>query len=100
MNQDGILAIAQFTFEAKDVDELGLEKVSSSMYLFSSALRNSHAHFSHSHASSKCAHFHQGDRVLVLEQNDPDWWEGKIVGGDGQIGLFPSNYVKLEEKQQ
>ena len=23
-----------------------------------------------------------------------DWWRGRVLGGDGVIGLFPSGYVK------
>lgn len=33
-----------------------------------------------------------GQELIVLVQNEGGWWEGEI---EGEIGLFPSNYVKL-----
>jgi len=33
-----------------------------------------------------------GQELVVLVQNEGGWWEGEI---EGEIGLFPSNYVKL-----
>ncbi|XP_048202224.1 intersectin-1 isoform X2 [Perognathus longimembris pacificus] len=36
--------------------------------------------------------FHKGQIINVLNKEDPDWWKGEV---NGQVGLFPSNYVKL-----
>nr|XP_019585805.1 PREDICTED: intersectin-1 isoform X8 [Rhinolophus sinicus] len=36
--------------------------------------------------------FNKGQLINVLNREDPDWWKGEV---SGQVGLFPSNYVKL-----
>ncbi|XP_042724463.1 intersectin-1 isoform X2 [Lagopus leucura] len=36
--------------------------------------------------------FNKGQIINVLSKEDPDWWKGEV---NGQVGLFPSNYVKL-----
>uniref|UniRef100_A0A452HEI9 Intersectin-1 n=1 Tax=Gopherus agassizii TaxID=38772 RepID=A0A452HEI9_9SAUR len=36
--------------------------------------------------------FNKGQIINVLNKDDPDWWKGEV---NGQVGLFPSNYVKL-----
>ncbi|XP_058920425.1 intersectin-1 isoform X4 [Kogia breviceps] len=36
--------------------------------------------------------FNKGQIINVLNKEDPDWWKGEA---HGQVGLFPSNYVKL-----
>ncbi|XP_045708304.1 intersectin-1 isoform X1 [Phyllostomus hastatus] len=36
--------------------------------------------------------FSKGQIINVLNREDPDWWKGEA---SGQVGLFPSNYVKL-----
>ncbi|XP_030058031.1 intersectin-1 [Microcaecilia unicolor] len=36
--------------------------------------------------------FAKGQIINVLNKEDPDWWKGEL---NGQVGLFPSNYVKL-----
>ncbi|XP_075053310.1 intersectin-1 isoform X2 [Mixophyes fleayi] len=36
--------------------------------------------------------FSKGQVLNVLNKEDPDWWKGEL---NGQVGLFPSNYVKL-----
>ncbi|XP_061857413.1 intersectin-1 isoform X3 [Colius striatus] len=36
--------------------------------------------------------FNKGQLINVLNKEDPDWWKGEV---NGQVGLFPSNYVKL-----
>lgn len=37
--------------------------------------------------------FSKGDRVLVTERNDANWWTGTNVRTK-KSGLFPVNYVK------
>jgi hypothetical protein len=37
--------------------------------------------------------FAAGDIIEVLEKIKDDWWKGRIRGGNGEIGLFPSSYV-------
>lgn len=37
--------------------------------------------------------FDPGDIITDIEQIDDGWWKGK--GPDGQVGLFPANYVEL-----
>ncbi|XP_074070167.1 intersectin-1 isoform X7 [Macrotis lagotis] len=36
--------------------------------------------------------FNKGQIINVLNKEDPDWWKGEV---NGQVGLFPSNYVKM-----
>uniref|UniRef100_A0A8C3VN50 Intersectin-1 n=1 Tax=Catagonus wagneri TaxID=51154 RepID=A0A8C3VN50_9CETA len=36
--------------------------------------------------------FNKGQIINVLNKEDPDWWKGEV---HGQVGLFPSNYVKM-----
>ncbi|XP_068099614.1 GRB2-related adapter protein [Hyperolius riggenbachi] len=35
--------------------------------------------------------FQPGDIIEVLDNSDPNWWNGRIAG---RIGIFPRNYVK------
>ena len=37
----------------------------------------------------------EGQRVEILDMSDPDWWKGRVAGGGGTGGLFPSNHVQL-----
>ncbi|XP_076006217.1 SH3 domain-containing YSC84-like protein 1 isoform X2 [Genypterus blacodes] len=39
--------------------------------------------------------FAPGDRITVITKTDSlyDWWEGQL--DDGQVGIFPANFVKL-----
>ena len=37
--------------------------------------------------------FTAGDVIEVLEKIKEDWWKGRVRGGKGDIGLFPSSYV-------
>lgn len=39
--------------------------------------------------------FKEGDKITILDFIDDDWWLGETESGDK--GLFPSNYVTLEE---
>lgn len=36
--------------------------------------------------------FEVGDRIKILNQDDPGWWEGELKG---RSGMFPSNYVTV-----
>ena len=38
--------------------------------------------------------FAERDTIEIVEKVKEDWWRGRVVGGDGKIGLFPSAYVK------
>jgi vacuolar protein-sorting-associated protein 4 len=38
----------------------------------------------------------EGQPITEIEQVDNDWWMGR--NGKGEIGLFPSNYVKLVDE--
>lgn len=37
--------------------------------------------------------FLPGDRITVINKTESqyDWWEGKL--DDGQVGIFPANFV-------
>lgn len=37
----------------------------------------------------------EGEVVTEIEKLDPDWWQGK--NSQGEVGLFPSNYVELTD---
>lgn len=38
-------------------------------------------------------YFKRGDRILVLDKEDSNWWKGKNLES-GDEGLFPSTYVQ------
>ncbi|KAK3316345.1 hypothetical protein B0H66DRAFT_592548 [Apodospora peruviana] len=38
--------------------------------------------------------FSKGDMLAVLRHQDDGWWEATIQGGNGQVGLVPSNYLQ------
>ncbi|KAJ3327004.1 hypothetical protein HDU76_012444, partial [Blyttiomyces sp. JEL0837] len=45
--------------------------------------------------------FQAGDRILVYDNRDPQWWGGMLYNGDntvGQMGAFPASYVELESE--
>lgn len=42
--------------------------------------------------------FASGVTIEVVEKVKDDWWRGRVLGGNGEIGLFPSAYVR--ETQQ
>jgi phage FluMu protein Com len=39
--------------------------------------------------------FKEGDVITVLKQDSSGWWQGSTL--DGRIGIFPRNYVELNE---
>ncbi|KAI3635851.1 hypothetical protein MIR68_006489 [Amoeboaphelidium protococcarum] len=43
--------------------------------------------------------FKKGDQIEVVKKttSKDDWWVGKKVGGDGQTGNFPANYVEFKQ---
>ena len=38
--------------------------------------------------------FTKGDVLAVLRHQDDGWWEATIQGGNGHVGLVPSNYLQ------
>ncbi|KAK4164517.1 putative septation protein [Cladorrhinum sp. PSN259] len=38
--------------------------------------------------------FGKGDVLAILRHQDDGWWEATIQGGNGQVGLVPSNYLQ------
>ncbi|XP_065340303.1 protein PALS2 isoform X1 [Cloeon dipterum] len=42
--------------------------------------------------------FKHGDILQILNQNDPNWWQAKLVGSSGHAGLIPSQ--ELEERRK
>jgi actin cytoskeleton-regulatory complex protein SLA1 len=39
----------------------------------------------------------EGDKLLVLNDSDPDWWMVKLVAKKGGEGLVPRTYVELQQ---
>ncbi|WAO86528.1 Hypothetical protein NCS54_00380600 [Fusarium falciforme] len=37
--------------------------------------------------------FAKGDYLAILRHQDDGWWEAEVHGGDGRVGLVPSNYL-------
>lgn len=35
-----------------------------------------------------------GDIITILNADDKEWWQGEL---EGNIGYFPSSYVRLRE---
>ncbi|EDO38076.1 predicted protein [Nematostella vectensis] len=40
--------------------------------------------------------FKRGDCIEVIDNSDVNWWRGKVLT-TGEIGMFPSNYVKAKD---
>ncbi|XP_048575728.1 growth factor receptor-bound protein 2 [Nematostella vectensis] len=40
--------------------------------------------------------FKRGDYIEVIDNSDVNWWRGKVLT-TGEIGMFPSNYVKAKD---
>lgn len=40
--------------------------------------------------------FRRGDTITVLDKSDPHWWKGMV---NGQVGMFPANYVQEKPKR-
>ncbi|PKS07839.1 hypothetical protein jhhlp_006447 [Lomentospora prolificans] len=38
--------------------------------------------------------FAKGDIIAVLRHQDDGWWEAEVHGGNGRVGLVPSNYLQ------
>ncbi|KAL7820593.1 hypothetical protein V8C26DRAFT_392653 [Trichoderma gracile] len=38
--------------------------------------------------------FAKGDYLAVFRHQDDGWWEAEVHGGNGQVGLVPSNYLQ------
>jgi len=38
--------------------------------------------------------FKANDRIRIIDSSDKDWWRGEV---GGRQGMFPSNYVKMQE---
>ncbi|KAG0144445.1 hypothetical protein CROQUDRAFT_659999 [Cronartium quercuum f. sp. fusiforme G11] len=39
--------------------------------------------------------FTKGDIIVVLAEENADWWRGEVVGNQAGPGLFPSNHVEV-----
>ncbi|KAL2108152.1 hypothetical protein VUR80DRAFT_4171 [Thermomyces stellatus] len=38
--------------------------------------------------------FNKGDILAILRHQDDGWWEAEVHGGNGRVGLVPSNYLQ------
>ncbi|KYR00780.1 SH3 domain-containing protein [Tieghemostelium lacteum] len=38
--------------------------------------------------------------IKVLMRDESGWWQGTVVGGDGKVGMFPSNFIFSESEQK
>ncbi|PHH73493.1 hypothetical protein CDD82_5459 [Ophiocordyceps australis] len=38
--------------------------------------------------------FNKGDYLAVFRHQDDGWWEAEVHGGNGRVGLVPSNYLQ------
>ena len=38
--------------------------------------------------------FAKGDVLAILRHQDDGWWEATVQGGNGAVGLVPSNYLQ------
>ena len=39
--------------------------------------------------------FHEGEIIIVLKEEEDDWWEGEIENEPKRRGLFPSTFVEV-----
>jgi len=59
-----------------------------------SSLPTATAEYDYEAAEENELSFPDGAKIINIEFPDENWWQGEY---NGQIGLFPSNYVKLNE---
>ncbi|KAF2068598.1 hypothetical protein CYY_010076 [Polysphondylium violaceum] len=38
--------------------------------------------------------------IKVLLRDESGWWQGSVFGGDGKVGMFPSNFVESTDSQK
>ncbi|KAJ2742264.1 cytoskeletal protein binding protein, partial [Coemansia sp. BCRC 34301] len=38
----------------------------------------------------------EGDRVLVLDKSDPEWWQVQLSPPHGRAGLVPASYIEVQ----
>ncbi|GAM24618.1 hypothetical protein SAMD00019534_077930 [Acytostelium subglobosum LB1] len=41
--------------------------------------------------------FKANNMIKVMQRDVSGWWQGTIVGGDGKVGMFPSNFVECPD---
>ncbi|KAA1095994.1 hypothetical protein PGT21_001914 [Puccinia graminis f. sp. tritici] len=39
--------------------------------------------------------FEKGDIIVILAEENPDWWRGQVINSQQPGGLFPSNHVEV-----
>lgn len=39
--------------------------------------------------------FQKGDIIVILAEENADWWRGEVIGSQRPAGLFPSNHVDV-----
>ncbi|PLW14947.1 hypothetical protein PCANC_07940 [Puccinia coronata f. sp. avenae] len=39
--------------------------------------------------------FEKGDIIVILAEENPDWWRGQVLNSQQSGGLFPSNHVEV-----
>eukprot|EP01133_Synstelium_polycarpum_P009153 gene9153-10739_t len=45
--------------------------------------------------------FKANNIVKVMQRDESGWWQGTVIGGgDGKIGMFPSNFVESTDSQR
>ncbi|EGG22363.1 SH3 domain-containing protein [Cavenderia fasciculata] len=44
--------------------------------------------------------FKSNNIIKVIMKDESGWWRGTVVGGDGKIGMFPSNFVLSTDSTQ
>lgn len=66
--------------------------VSSAWAAFSASVCQVIAMYDYKAANEDEMSFSKGQLIIVLNQDNADWWKGEI---NGVTGLFPTNYVKM-----
>lgn len=66
----------------RDWDANGHDETAKAMYMYQAAIAEELG-------------FAKGDILAVLRHQDDGWWEATVHGGNGQVGLVPSNYLQV-----
>lgn len=76
-----------------EMEKIG--KVSSDEDTSSKTAKEAVAEFSYERDEDNEIEFEEGERIIDIEFVDDNWWSGKRAK-TGEVGLFPANYVKLQ----
>jgi len=76
------------------------EKISSSNLNSSREIETVRALYDYVASEENEISFKANSVIKVLLRDESGWWQGSVFGGDGKIGMFPSNFVESTDSQK